>query len=150
LVSKLCSEMLVQAYSHLFETVILRYFFVYGAGQRRSMLIPRLVDRVKSGEPIALQGADGIRINPTYVGDAVAATARAVQIAGRHTINVAGPETLTLRDVGTLIGKAVGREPRFSVSDGKPGHLVADIARMRELLGAPKTGFADGLRRTLE
>ena len=150
LVSKLCSEMLVQAYSHLFETVTLRYFFVYGAGQRRSMLIPRLVDRVRSGEPIALQGTDGIRINPTYVTDAVAATARAVEIPGSHTINVAGPAALTLREVGVLIGKAVGREPSFSVNSGAPGHLVADIARMRELLGAPMTGFAEGLRRTLE
>jgi nucleoside-diphosphate-sugar epimerase len=150
LVSKLCSEMLVQAYAHLFETVILRYFFVYGAGQRRSMLMPRLVDRVKSGEPIALQGADGIRINPTYVADAVAATARAVQVAGSHTINVAGPETLTLREVGVQIGRAVGREPRFSVSDAKPGHLVADIARMRELLCAPQVGFAEGVRLMLE
>ena len=150
LVSKLCSEMLVQAYAKQFETVILRYFFVYGAGQRRSMLVPRLIDRVRAGEPIALQGADGLRLNPTHVSDAVAATARAVQIAGSYTINVAGPETLTMREVGAVIGKAVGREPRFSVSDAAPGHLVADIARMSELLGAPKLGFAEGLRRMLE
>ena len=150
LVSKVCSEMLVQTYSHLFETVILRYFFVYGAGQRRSMLVPRLVDRVRSGEPIALQGADGIRINPTYVADAVIATARAVEIAGSHTINVAGPETLTMREVGVLIGRAVGRDPHFSVNDARPGHLVADIGRMRELLGAPRVGFGEGLRRMLE
>lgn len=150
LVSKLCSEMLVQAYDHLLETVILRYFFVYGEGQRRSMLVPRLVDRVRSGEPIALQGADGIRINPTHVADAVAATARAVQIAGSHLINVAGPETLSMREVGVLIGNAVRREPRFSISDEAPGHLVAEIGRMRELLGPPQVGFAEGLRRMLE
>ena len=150
LVSKLCSEMLVQAYSQHFATVILRYFFVYGAGQRRSMLVPRLVDRVKNGEPVALQGADGIRINPTYVEDAAAATARAVQVAGSHVINVAGPETLTMREVGVLIGRAVGREPRFSMSDDRPGHLVADTTRMRELLGAPKVGFTEGLRRMLK
>jgi nucleoside-diphosphate-sugar epimerase len=150
LVSKLCSEMLVQAYSRLFETVILRYFFVYGTGQRRSMLLPRLVDRVRSGEPIALQGADGIRLNPIHVSDAVAATARAVAIPGSHTINVAGPEALTMRELGVLIGKAVGREPRFSASEEKPGHLVADIARMRGLLGAPGVGVAEGLRRMLE
>jgi nucleoside-diphosphate-sugar epimerase len=150
LVSKLCSEMLVQAYAHLFETVILRYFFVYGAGQRRSMLIPRLIDRVRNGEAIALQGEDGVRINPTHVADAAAATARAVQVSGSHTINVAGPETLSMREIGEAIGKAVGREPRFSVTDSAPKHLVGDITRMRELLGPPRVRLAQGLQRMLE
>jgi nucleoside-diphosphate-sugar epimerase len=150
LVSKLCSEMLVRAYSPFFETVILRYFFVYGPGQRRSMLVPRLVDRVRAGQPIVLHGADGIRITPTYVTDAVAATVRAVGIRGSHTINVAGPDMVSMRELATIIGSAVGREPRFSWSDMPAGHLVADTGRMREVLGAPKVGFADGLQRMLE
>ena len=146
LVSKLCSEMLVQAYSHLFETVILRYFFVYGAGQRRSMLIPRLIDRVRKGEPIGLQGKDGIRINPTHVQDAVVATERAVRMPGSHVINIAGPDILSMRQIGQLIGKALGHEPRFEVNDGVPGHIVADTTKMRELLGSPQISFAQGVQ----
>ena len=150
LVSKLCSEMLVQGYARFFEAVILRFFFVYGPGQRRSMLVPRLIDWVRKGQPIDLQGPDGLRINPTYVADAVAATENALRMPGGHTINVAGPETLSMREIAAAIGKAVGREPRFKVSDATPGHLVADIGRMRELLGPPKVGFAEGVRRMLE
>ena len=150
LTTKLCSEILAQNYSALLNVAILRYFFVYGPAQRESMLIPRLIKRVRAGEPIQLQGHEGIRTNPTHVSDAVAATKRALDLSGSHTINVGGPDVLSLRDIGKLIGKAVGREPVFSIDPGAtPAHLAGDISKMRELLGAPRVGFADGLKTML-
>ena len=44
--TKLCSEILVENYAGFMNAIILRFFFVYGAGQKRSMLIPRLVDNI--------------------------------------------------------------------------------------------------------
>jgi len=148
--TKLCSEILAQNYVPFFSVVILRYFFVYGPGQRASMLVPRLIQRVRDGQPLVLQGKDGIRINPVHVSDAVAATRRALELEGSHTVNVGGPEVLSLREIGRLIGEAVGREPIFSIDHGgTPGHLAGDITRMRELLVAPKVRLADGLKSLL-
>jgi nucleoside-diphosphate-sugar epimerase len=148
--TKICSEILAQNYAQFFNVAILRYFFVYGRGQRETMLIPRLIQRVRDGQPILLQGEDGIRTNPTHVSDAVAATRCALDLTRSHTINIGGPEVLSMREIGNLIGQAVGREPVFSVDrEAQARHLSGDIDRMRELLGPPRTRFAEGLRTML-
>jgi len=144
--SKLCSEIVAHNYARILDVVILRYFFVYGPGQRASMLVPRLIQRVRRGEPVDLQGEDGIRVNPTHVADAAAATARALSLTGSHTINVGGPEVLALRELCEAIGEAVGRAPVFRVDRAAaPGHLTADIRLMCEMLLTPTVRFADGL-----
>ena len=151
LATKLCAEILLQTYAPYFNTVTLRYFFVYGPGQRQSMLIPRLIQRVRTGDPILLQGTDGIRLNPVFVSDAAVATSRALELRGNHIINVAGPETLAMRELGELIGRRVNRDPSFVVEpDATPDHLVGDTRRMRELLCTPGISMAHGLELMLE
>ena len=56
--SKYTSELLVNNYSRFFSPVILRFFFVYGLGQREDMLIPKLISNVKRGNPIILAGEE--------------------------------------------------------------------------------------------
>ncbi len=151
LASKRSAELLVEAYESEFIVVILRFFFVYGPRQRESMLIPRLTAAVKAGEPVALQGPDGIRINPIYVTDAATATKAALLMEHSARVNVAGPDVLSIRDIAQIIGRQVGREPTFSIAtEGQPRHLVGDISRMRALLHDPVVGFAEGIQRTLE
>ena len=148
--TKLCSEIIAQNYAPYFNLVILRYFFVYGPGQRQSMLIPRLIRRVREGQPILLVGEEGTQVNPIHVSDAVAATKRALDLSGSHTVNVGGPEVLSLREIGRLIGEAVGREPTYTVDTSvSPGNLVGDITRMRELLVEPDVRFSEGVKTLL-
>jgi UDP-glucose 4-epimerase len=150
LTTKLCSEIVAQNFSEFLSVVILRFFFVYGPGQRQTMLIPRLIMRVRNGEPIQLQGEDGIRINPTHVSDAVAAIVRAIGLSASHTINVGGPDVLSLREIGEEIGRSLRCEPIFSVDrSSTPRHLSGDISKMRELLVPPKVRLKDGLRSML-
>lgn len=145
--TKLCSEILARNYAAFFNVSILRMFFVYGAGQRRNMLIPRLVDNVREGRAIDLNGHDGIRVNPIHVSDAMRAIESALMLDGCHTINIAGPEVLSLRDIGVAIGRTVGRAPEWNVNlSATPNHIVGDIDKMTRLLGAPTVGFAEGLR----
>ncbi|MGQ0761920.1 MAG: NAD-dependent epimerase/dehydratase family protein [Acidobacteriota bacterium] len=146
--SKYCAELLIANYQQFFRTVVLRLFFVYGEGQSSSMLIPRLIDSVAAGRPIVLQGQDGIRINPTYVGDAVAAFERGLTLEGSQLINVAGPEVLSLREIGEIIGRQLGCAPVFNVQpDQEPTHLVGDLAKMKTLLGGPHVTFVEGVAR---
>jgi nucleoside-diphosphate-sugar epimerase len=58
------SEIIAENYAPYMNIVILRFFFVYGPRQNTTMLIPRLIRSIKEGNPIILQGSNGIRINP--------------------------------------------------------------------------------------
>lgn len=145
LATKLSSEALVHSYAAQFSVAVLRYFFIYGAGQARGMLIPRLYDRVLAGEPLSLQGPSGMSVNPVHARDAAAATIAAAGVAGRSTVNVAGPETVSLRELGELFGRDSGRQPVFEQAGGNATDLIASTARMSQLLVAPFITVTDAL-----
>ncbi len=148
--TKLCAEIMAENYTPFMNIIVLRFFFVYGAGQRKSMLIPRLVQSVQEARAITLQGEDGIRINPTYVLDAANAIVRALDLDGSHKINVGGPEVLSLRQIGEVIGRALTREPKFELQRAvQPHHLVGDIGKMAQLLGPPHIRFEEGINMVL-
>lgn len=149
--SKLCAEVIFQNYRHFFDTaVILRPFFIYGPGQRRDMLVPRLIDSVRTGQVIKLQGPDGLRLNPVYVDDAVEGFAAALEAPGRHVLNLAGPDVVSLRAIGGHIGHIVGKAPRFETAEGAPSDYVGDTTLARSVIGAPRMGFAEGIGRTVQ
>jgi nucleoside-diphosphate-sugar epimerase len=148
--SKLCSEIVALNFAKLMSVVILRFFFVYGSGQRRKMLIPRLIDAVRAGEPVTLQGKQGIRINPVHVSDAANAIVRSLQLKGTHKINVAGPEILSLREICETIGRAVDRRPVYKVEKTAPRHIIGDITKMRDLLFSPRIPLRKGLSSLVE
>ncbi len=145
LATKVASEAFVGSYSVHFTTSVLRYFFIYGPGQARSMLIPRLYDRVRNGEPLALSGADGMRINPVHVSDAATATVAAANLQAHTTVNIAGPQIISLREIGELFGKDCGRKPVFEHAAGSASDLIASTARMSEVLWAPAIALAEAL-----
>jgi len=144
--TKLCAEIVAENYTAFMNVIVLRFFFVYGDGQRQSMLIPRLVKSVINENPILLHGKDGIRINPTHVSDAVNALQQALALDSSHKINIGGPEILSLRQIGELIGDVVGKQPVFEVRpDIEPRHLVGDVRKMAQILAPPQMKFAQGI-----
>lgn len=148
--TKLCSEILVSNFTPYFNTVILRPFFIYGKGQDHNMLIPRLVNSVKTGLPITLQGNAGLMINPTHVSDAALAVRQAMNLKDSHIINVAGPEVVSLREIGTCVGSLVGKKPNFVVQSVKPHHIIGDTALMEKLLVKPSVLFKDGVKEMVD
>jgi nucleoside-diphosphate-sugar epimerase len=147
LACKRAAELLAECYRQHFVVVTLRFFFVYGPGQRSSMLIPRLVESVRSGQPITLDGHDGVRLNPIHVTDAAAAVQRAAALDHSARMDVAGPEVHSLRWMAERIGDAVGKRPVFAVNAGASAPtLVGDLTDMTRWLGAPTIRFEDGIR----
>ena len=144
--SKLCAEMIIAHYKEVFSAIILRPFFIYGQGQPSSMFVPRLIHSVREGNSILLQGTDGMRINPIHVDDAAAAFERALTVEGSDVINVAGPQVLSLRQVGNIIGEQVNCSPVFEVHpDVGAKDLIGDLTKMKSLLGSPETSFREGI-----
>ena len=149
--TKLCSEILANSYSSFFNVILLRFYFVYGPGQKMDRLIPRLVQSVANGQPISLQGNDGIFINPIYVSDAVSAISQSLGLEEKSAINIAGPDVISLRQMGEMIGEVVGRKPEFIVQpQEETPRLDGDIRKMTELLGPPKVQFQEGVKSYIE
>ena len=143
--SKHCAELLSESYTDYMTVTILRFFFVYGPGQRPDMFIPRLVGSIAEGRPIKLGGEDGLCTNPVHVTNAVSAVCCALDLEQSHRINIGGPEVLSLRQIAESIGVNLRRAPRYSVDPAaEPRDLIADIGKMRQLLVAPTIRFAEG------
>ena len=143
--SKLCGEALALCYTTVMRVSVLRPFFIYGRGQRRSMLIPRLVDSVREGRSITLQGTDGIRINPVHVDDAVYLIKACLERSFSGIINLAGPEALTLKHIAEVIGAKLGISPIFEHAPGDPSDLIGDNTLMRSMLDQPLIPFEQGV-----
>jgi UDP-glucose 4-epimerase len=149
--TKLCAELMSENYSSFMNILILRFFFVYGPGQRTTMLIPRLVKAVKEERPIILHGREGLKINPIYVTDAASAVYRSLELPGSQKINIAGQEILSLKQIGQEIGEVLNREPIFELKENiKPQHLVGDIRKMTHVLGPPVVRFREGIAKYIE
>lgn len=132
--TKLAGEMLTRSYAGILNVVILRIFFMYGPKQHRAMLLPRLYDQIARHEPIPLAGDEGIRINPVHVRE-VAAAANALAAADvSATINIAGPQIWSVREISEMIGQHLNISPRFSFSRDEAIDLVGET-QLLETLG---------------
>lgn len=149
--SKLSAEMLLRNYARMFKTfVILRLFFVYGPGQNKSMLIPRLINNIKNKIEILLNGEEGISINPIYVSDAVEAIEKTLYLNGEYIFNIAGEEIVTIRGICTKIQEITGIEPIYKRVEEIQNDLIADITLMKTLLHIPKISIEEGLQRLIK
>ncbi len=147
---KLAAEILLKNYAKYFKTfAILRPFFIYGPGQDRSMLIPRLIDNILSGNEIFLSGEEGIRINPIYSTDAATAFAKLLDLEGEYIFNIAGGEVVSIKALAEMIGSLLERKPIFKYSGQNQYDLMADVSLMNELLCGQEVRLVEGLRRTI-
>jgi nucleoside-diphosphate-sugar epimerase len=148
--TKLAAELQLQPYTQFFGITQLRLFMPYGVGQNDRMLLPSIVAKVRGGVPVDLHGPDGLRCNPVAIADVVDVVRRYLDLNGSQTVNVAGPEILSLRQVAETIGTVLGKPPRFQIRSEVPPVIVGDTSRLREALGwRPETRFADGVRNWL-
>ncbi len=148
--TKMCGEIIAENYTPFMNVVVLRPFFVYGPGQRKDMLIPRLVERVQNGQPIQLSGEGGLQINPTYVEDAAHAIQQALTLDTSCKVNIGGPEILSMRQIGEHIGQALGKEVFFEQMKGTPGKIVGSIEKMSRILWRPQIRFPEGVKRYVD
>jgi nucleoside-diphosphate-sugar epimerase len=151
--TKLIGEQLAAAYAGSLCSVVLRLFSVYGPEQA-GMLVPDLIDRVRTGTPIDVQGTSGLTLTPVFVADVVACIDGALRLdrtPGIDVMNVGGPGTIGIREMGQAIGDALGVEPVFRQLPGpEPPGFVADTTHLRARLGfAPPVRFDEGIRKTI-
>ena len=151
-ITKLACEHLAQAYVSEFglDVVTVRYFTIYGPGQRPDMAFTKMVSCLAEARPFELFG-DGTQSRSfTYVADAVEATLAAMERASTgSTFNVGGGTEVSMLEAIETLGKIAGRRlevVRFPRREGDAARTAADTTRIRADLGwAPATPFETGL-----
>ena len=111
-VTKLAAEHLCAAYSAGFgvDTVTLRYFTVYGAGQRPDMALHRMIMAAHQQRPFPRFGDGRQERDLTHVDDVAAANVAAMTapVAPGSVYNIAGGSRASLQQLLDLVGDAVG------------------------------------------
>jgi UDP-glucose 4-epimerase len=162
-VAKLAAERYCAAFTRVydaFETVVLRYFNVYGPRQSPSSqyaaVIPLFIAAIGAGEPVTIYGDGAQSRDFTYVEDAVAATIAAgeAQGASGRAFNVAGGKPESVNAVADTIGRLLGKPVERAHQPPRAGDIrdsEADLSAAREVLGyEPQVELEEGLRRTIE
>jgi UDP-glucose 4-epimerase len=147
--TKLCAEILVQAYQAIFDVTIVRPFFIYGPSPTKTRLIQRMIHAVQNLAPVRIVGAQGTSMNPVHVDDVVAGLSVALESAAPSLINFAGPQIVSVRDIATRIGAALNLAPSFIETPGEPDRFVADINLFQSLVRGPLLPFDAGIRKLL-
>ena len=162
-VAKLAAERYCISFSRVydsFETVVLRYFNVFGPRQspfsQYAAVIPLFVTAIAEGRPITIHGDGGQSRDFTYVTNVVDATMLAAEAADANgrIFNVAAGSPGSVNDVADTIGRILGKPVEKEFLPPRPGDIRdswADITAAREVLGfEPTVGLEEGLRRTVE
>ena len=144
-VAKLCGEYYCSVWAGLgrIETVSLRYFNVFGPGQRAdskyAAVFPAFISALAAGKPPEIHWDGEQSRDFTFIDDVVAAnlSAGTAPKASGSIINVAGGRPRTINEVFRAVSEVLERdlEPtRVPKREGDIRDSYADVSRARDLL----------------
>ena len=162
-VAKLAAERYCVSFTRVYEaleTVVLRYFNVFGPRQspysQYAAVVPLFITALASEEAITVFGDGEQSRDFTYVDNVVDATLRAAEadgVSGR-IFNIAAGSPASVNAVAATIGRILGKDVRTAHAPQRPGDIRdswADVTAARTLLGwEPRVGLEEGLRATVE
>ena len=150
--TKRSAEIHCATYTHLYglPTLCLRFFTVYGPGQRPDMAIHKFARFIDTGKPIPFFGDGSSRRDYTWVDDIQQGLVNALTAEYRHEIvNLGESNTTTLSDLVRSIEEGLGKKAVLERLPDQPGDVpttYADISKAKALLGyAPTTPFPVGI-----
>jgi nucleoside-diphosphate-sugar epimerase len=157
-VTKLAAEHMCSLYAANFglSTVSLRYFTVYGPGQRPDMATHRLFEAALDGTPFPLFGTGEQLRDFTFVGDVVRANLLAADadFAPGLVANIAGGGECSMIELIALVEEIAGAPIELDRREHQLGDVgrtgaITDVAR-RELGWRPEVDLRSGLEQQHE
>lgn len=163
-VAKLTGEHYVRVFAHVYglETVVLRYFNVFGPRQdpasQYSAAIARFITSAVEGRSPTINGDGEQTRDFTYIDNVIeanllAARTPAQQVSGL-VFNVAAGERTSINELWRTIQSVVGSEVEAQYAPARPGDVrdsLADLTRIRAAMGYEvRVGLREGLERTAE
>lgn len=158
-VTKLAAEHLVSLYGVNFgvPTISLRYFTVYGPGQRPDMAFTRFVQSALSEREIRIFGTGEQIRDFTFIDDIVEANRLAgesVSAKPGEVVNVSGGSNISVNEVLDILAGLAGHPLNISYVQRAAGDVSRTGGasdRAAEILGwKSSVGIEEGLRRQLE
>jgi len=162
-VAKLAAERYCVSFSRVYaqlETVVLRYFNVFGPRQsphtQYAAVVPLFITHIARGEPIVVYGDGEQSRDFTYVANVVDATLLATDAPGAsgRIFNVAAGRPATVNELAGAIGRILDKPVLRSEAPVRPGDVRdswADVGAARAALGyEPRVTLEDGLRLTID
>ena len=157
-VSKLAAERYCVSFSRVYplETVVLRYFNVFGPNQdptsQYAAVVPRFITSIADGRPITVYGDGEQRRDFTYVANVIDANLLAADAADANgsIFNIATGRSTTVNELADKIGEILGRDVQRDELPERTGDIRdswAEVIRADERLGwSPRIGLEEGLR----
>lgn len=151
--TKLAGEMAGHVYHKLYGLpfIALRFFTVYGPGQRPDLAIHRFMRAILKDEPIAMFGDGSTSRDYTYVDDTVQGVLSAIDYnkTSFEIINLGNNYAVSLKDLVAAIEDVMGKKAIINQQPEQPGDVprtFADISKAKRLLNYnPKTELKNGL-----
>jgi UDP-glucuronate 4-epimerase len=151
--TKLAGEMLGHVYNKLFgiRFIALRFFTVYGPGQRPDLAIHKFTKSILKSEPISMYGDGSTSRDYTYIEDTLQGIIAATKYNETtfEIINLGNNYSVSLKQLISSIENVVGKKATIEQLPEQPGDVprtFADISKAKRLLGyEPKTGISEGL-----
>ena len=162
-VAKLAAERYCVSFSRVYEaleTVVLRYFNVFGPRQdprsQYAAVVPLFITAIAAGEPVTIFDDGEQSRDFTYVDNVVAANLLAADAEGAsgRIFNISAGAPATVNQLADTIGGLLGKSVERAYLPPRPGDLRdswADVSAARGVLGyQPSVSLEDGLRRTAD
>jgi nucleoside-diphosphate-sugar epimerase len=156
-VTKLAAEKIVEAYASNFDLrySILRYFSIYGPGQRTDMAYSKFIYAIANDLPITVFGSGLQTRTNTFISDCVDATTQIAKREHRNEIyNLSGVEKVNVLQVISILEEIFKKKAILQHAPGRPGdqfETEGNIDKLREEIQYhPKIGIREGLQLQVE
>ncbi|MCA8934949.1 MAG: GDP-mannose 4,6-dehydratase [Planctomycetes bacterium] len=155
--TKRSNELMLATWHHLYgiESHALRFFTVFGPGQRPDLAIAKFIRLIEQDQPIPFFGDGTTGRDYTFIDDIVQGVLASIDRVGAlEIINLGGDEPVTLTEMVHTIEKVMGKQAKLDRKPVQPGDVprtMADVSKARKILGyEPKTSFAEGVAKQYE
>lgn len=156
--TKKANEVMAHVYHKLddMNIIMLRFFTVYGPRQRPDLAISKFTRLMLNDEEIPMYGDGSTSRDYTYIDDIVEGICRASDYVSSHQnvyeiLNIGSNNPISLKEMITIIGKSLGKEPCIKVLPMQAGDVdktFASITKAKKLLGYdPNVNFEEGIKR---
>lgn len=156
--TKKAGELICYTYHHLYNInmACLRFFTVYGPGQRPDLAIYKFTKLILEDKEVTLFGDGSSERDYTYVDDIVQGIMNAANYIEVHSgiyeiFNLGNSKTASLMEMVNVIEGILGKKAKLkmmALQSGDVNRTNANINKAKELLGYnPQTDFKEGMEK---
>ena len=159
--TKKSCEVLAYTYFYLYniDTIILRFFTVYGPRQRPDLAIHKFTKMILNGDKIPFYGDGSTQRDYTYIEDIIDGIIKAIIFIEKNSktyeiFNLGESETISLKRMVETIEKELGIKAILDIQpmqEGDVNKTFADISKAKEMLKYnPKIRFDEGIKKFIK